>query len=124
MSCSSWLKEKNDKNQTKLGIVTLDSNILKGYISRFVVDFIEDVYLMFNVEEPKKKKWGESLLVASMLKLLVNAKIEHMGSAKYIACMTRYYGIYRFVSDDVQLSERSIQWYKKECWCYFEVLVQ
>ena len=50
------VKRKNDRNQTKLGIVTLDSNIPKDHISRFVVDFIEEVYLMLNIKEPKKRK--------------------------------------------------------------------
>ena len=39
------VKRKMNKNQSKLGIVTLDSNIPKDHISRFVVDFIDEVYL-------------------------------------------------------------------------------
>ena len=59
-----------------------------------------------------------------MLKLLVYAKIEHVESAKYIADMARYHEVYRFVSDDVKPSERSVQRYRREYGCYFEVLVQ
>ena len=118
------VKRKIDKNQSKLGIVTLDSNIPKDHISRFVVDFIDEVYPMLNIEEPKKKKGRESLPIDSMLKLLVYAKIEHVESAKYIADMARYHEIYRFVSDDVRPSERSVQRYRREYGCYFEVLVQ
>ena len=50
------VKRKNDINQSKLGILTLDSNIPKDHISRFVVDFIEEVYLMLNIKEPKKER--------------------------------------------------------------------
>ena len=50
------VQRKIDKNQSKLGIVTLDSNIPKDHISRFVVDFIEEVYLMLNIKEPKKER--------------------------------------------------------------------
>ena len=50
------VKRKNDRNQSKLGIVTLDSNIPKDHISRFVVDFIKEVYLMLNIKEPKKEE--------------------------------------------------------------------
>ena len=118
------VQRKIDKNQSKLGIVTLDSNIPKDHISRFVVDFIDEVYPMLNIKEPKKKKGREPLPIDSMLKLLVYAKIEHVESAKYIADMARYHDIYRFVSDDVQPSERSVQRYRREYGCYFEVLVQ
>ena len=38
------VQRKIDKNQSKLGIVTLDSNIPKDHISRFVVEFIEEVF--------------------------------------------------------------------------------
>ena len=118
------VQRKINNNQSKLGIVTLDSNIPNDHISRFVVDFIDEVYPMLNIEEPKKKKGRESLPIDSMLKLLVYAKIEHVESAKYIADMARYHEIYRFVSDDVQSSERSVQRYGGEYWYYFEVLVQ
>ena len=104
--------------------MTLDSNIPKDHISRFVVDFIEEVYLMLNIKEPKKKKGRDSLPIDSMLKLLVYAKIEHVESAKCIADMTRYHEVYRFVSDDVKPSEHSVQRYRREYGCYFEVLVQ
>ena len=118
------VKRKIDKNQSKLGIVTLDCNIPEDHISRFVVDFIEEVYPMLNIKEPKKKKGCDSLPVNSMLKLLVYAKIGHVESAKYIADMARYHEIYRFVSDDVKPSERSVQRYRREYGCYFAILAQ
>ena len=78
------VQRKIDKNQSKLGIVTLDSNIPKDHISRFVVDFIEEVFPMLNIEKPKKKKGRDSFPLVSMLKLLVYAKIQHVESAKII----------------------------------------
>lgn len=113
-----------NKNQSKLGILTLDCNIPKDHISRFVVDFIDEAYPMLNIKEPKKKKGRESLPIDSMLKLLVYAKIEHVESAKYIVDMARHHEIYRFVSDNMQPSECSVQRYRREYGCYFEVLVQ
>ena len=59
-----------------------------------------------------------------MLKLLVYAKINHVESAKYIADLARYHEVYRFVSDDIKPSKRSVQRYRREYGCYFEVLVQ
>lgn len=118
------VKRKIDKNQSKLGIITLDSNIPQDHISRFVVDFIEEIYPILNIKESKKKKGRESLPIDSMLKLLVYAKIEHVESAKYIADMAKYHEIYRYVSDDIRPSERSVQRYRREYGCYFEVLVQ
>ena len=50
------VKRKFNKNQTKLGIKTLDWNVPKDHISRFVVDFIEDVFPLLEIDEPKKKK--------------------------------------------------------------------
>ena len=42
----------------------------------------------------------------------------------YIADMARYNEVYKFVSDDIQPSERSVQRYRRKYGCYFEVLVQ
>lgn len=50
------VQRKIDKNQSKLGIITLDMNIPKDHISRFVVDFIEEFYPSLNIKKPKKKK--------------------------------------------------------------------
>lgn len=47
--------KKIDKNQVELIIKTYDYNVPKDYISRFVVDFIDEVYLMLNIKNPKKK---------------------------------------------------------------------
>ncbi|WP_407382103.1 transposase [Methanobrevibacter sp.] len=118
------VKRKFDKNQIKLGIRTLDWNVLKDHISRFVVDFIEDVFSLLEIDEPKKKKGRESLPVDSMLKLLVYAKIQHIDRASIIEDMARYHDIFRFVCDDIRPSERSIQRYRREYGRYFEVLLQ
>ena len=53
----------------------MDWNIPKDHISRFVVDFIEDVFPLLEIGEPKKKKERGSLPIDSMLKLFVYAKI-------------------------------------------------
>ena len=57
------VKRKFDKNQSKLGIKTLDWNIPKDHISRFVVDFIEDVFPLLEIDEPKKKMTALYLLI-------------------------------------------------------------
>ena len=72
------VKRKFDKNQSKLGIKTLDWNVQNDYIPRFVVDFIEDGFLLLEIDELKKKKGHDSLPVDSMLKLLVYAIIERI----------------------------------------------
>ena len=118
------VKRKFDKNQTKLGIKTLDWNVPKDHISRFVVDFIEDVFPLLEIDEPKKKKRREPLPLDSMLKLLVYAKIQHIDRTSIIADMARYHDIFRFVCDDIRPSERSIQRYRREYGRYFEVLLQ
>ena len=38
------VKRKFDKNQAKLGIKTLDWNVPANHISRFVVEFVEEVF--------------------------------------------------------------------------------
>ena len=38
------VKRKLNKNQTKLGIKTLDWNVPANHISRFVVEFVEEVF--------------------------------------------------------------------------------
>ena len=118
------VKRKFDKNQTKLGIKTLDWNVPKDHISRFVVDFIEDVFPLLEIDEPKKKKRREPLPLDSMLKLFVYAKIQHIDRTSIIADMARYHDIFRFVCDDIRPSERSIQRYRREYGRYFEVLLQ
>ena len=72
------VKRKLNKNQTKLGIRTLDWNVPTNHISRFVVEFVEEVFPLLNIKEPKKKKGRDSLPVDSMLKLLIYAKIQHI----------------------------------------------
>ena len=118
------IKRNIIKNQSKLSIVTLDNNIPEDHISRFVVDFIEEVYPSLNIKEPKNKKGRGTFPIDSMLKLLVYSKIEHVESAKYIADMAKYHEVYKYVSDDIQPSERTIQRYRREYGCYYEVLVQ
>lgn len=50
------VKRKFDKNQAKLGIKTLDWNVPANHISRFVVEFVEEVFPLLNIKEPKKKE--------------------------------------------------------------------
>ena len=40
------VKIKINKNKSKLDIVTIDGNIPEDHISRFVADFIDEVYPM------------------------------------------------------------------------------
>ena len=92
------VKRKFDKNQTKLGIKTLDWNVPKDHISRFVVDFIEDVFPSLEIDEPKKKKEHDSLPTDSVLKSLIYAKIQHIDRTSIIADMSRQHDIFkRFV---------------------------
>lgn len=118
------VKRKFDKNQAKLGIKTLDWNVPANHISRFVVEFVEEVFPLLNIKEPKKKKGRGSLPVDSMLKLLIYAKIQHIDRTSIIADMTRYHDIFKYVCDDIRPSERSIQRYRREYGHYFEVLLQ
>jgi len=95
----------------------------KDYISRFVVDFIEDVFPLLEIDEPKKKKGRDSLPVDSILKLLVYSKIQHIDTTSIIADMARYHDIFIYVCDDIRPSERSIQRYRREYGRYFEVYI-
>ena len=122
--CYLWLKRKFDKNQAKLCIKTLDWNVPANHISRFVVEFVEEVFPLLNIKEPKKKKGRGSLPVDSMLKLLIYAKIQHIDRTSIIADMARYHDIFKYVCDDIRPSERSIQRYRREYGHYFEVLLQ
>ena len=118
------VKRKFDRNQAKLGINTLDWNVPENHISRFVVEFVEEVFPLLNIKEPKKKKGRDSLPVDSMLKLLIYAKIQHIDRTSIIADMARYHDIFKYVCDDIRPSERSIQRYRREYGHYFEVLLQ
>ena len=93
------VKRKFDKDQTKLGIKTLDWNIPENHISRFVVEFVEEVFPLLNIKEPQKKKGRDSLPLDSMLKLLIYAKIQHINRASIIADMARYHDIFRYVCE-------------------------
>mgnify|MGYP000881743458 FL=1 len=118
------VKRKFNNNQTKLGIKTLDWNVPKKHISRFVVEFIEEVFPMLNIKESKKKKGRDALPIDSMLKLLIYAKIQHIDRTSIITDMARYHDIFKYVCDDIKPSERSIQRYRREYGHYFEVLLQ
>ena len=78
------VKRKFNGNHSKLGIKTLYWNIPENHISRFVVEFVEEVFPLLNIKEPKKKKGRESLPIDSMLKLLVYAKIQHIDRTSII----------------------------------------
>lgn len=54
--------KKINKNQAKFGIKAYDYNVLKVHISRFVVEFIEEVYPILEIKENKKKRGGPSYL--------------------------------------------------------------
>ena len=43
------VKRKLNKNQTKFGIKTLDWNVPANHISRFVVEFVEEVFPLLNI---------------------------------------------------------------------------
>lgn len=103
------VKIKFDKNQTKLGVTTLDYNVPKDYISYFVIEFIEEVFPILEIKEPKKKKGKDPHSVVSMLKLLIYAKIQHIDRTSIIADMARYHDIFRYDCDDIRPSEKSIQ---------------
>ena len=122
----SWLFmaiKKIDKNQAELGIRTYDYNVPKDHISRFVVDFIEDVYPILEIKENKKKKGRPSYPPWSMLKLIVYAKIDHIESARVIEEMAKFHDIYKFVCDRITPDERSIQRYRNDLGQYYEVLL-
>ena len=116
--------KKIDKNQAELGIRTYDYNVPKDHISRFVVDFIEEVYPILEIKENKKKRGRPSYPPCSMLKLLVYAKIDHIESARVIEEMAKFHDIYKFVCDRITPDERSIQRYRNDLGRYYEVLLQ
>lgn len=107
-----------------MSINTLDWNVPENHISRFVVEFVEEVFPLLNIKEAKKKKGRDSLPVDSMLKLLIYAKIQHIDRTSIITDMARYHDIFKYVCDDIRPSERSIQRYRREYDHYFEVLLQ
>ena len=75
------------------------------------MDFVEEVFPLLNIKEPKKKKGRVSLPVDSMFKLLIYAKIQHIGITSIIADMIRYHDIFKYVCDDIWPSGRLIQRY-------------
>lgn len=118
------VKRKFNKNQTKLGIKTLDCNVPRDHISRFVVEFVDEVFSMLEIPKSNKKKRKDSLPLDSMLKLIICAKISHIDSASIIAEMARFHDMFRYVSDDIRPSKRSIRRYRREYGQYFEVLLR
>lgn len=68
------VKIKFDKNQTKLGVTTLNYNVPKDYILHFVVEFIEEVFPILEIKEPKKKKEKDSNLIILCLNYLFMLK--------------------------------------------------
>ena len=118
------VSKKINKNQTELSIRTHDFNVPNDHISRFVVEFIEECYPILGIKENKKKGGRPSYPICYMLKLLVYAKIDHIGSTRVIEEIAKYHDIYTFECDRIKPSERSIQWYRDEFRQYYEVLLQ
>ena len=93
-----WLfmaMKKIEKNQAELGIKTYDYNVPKDHISRFVVEFIEEVYPILGIKENKKKRGRPSYPICPILKLLVYAKINHIESGRVIEEMAKFHDIYK-----------------------------
>lgn len=103
-----------DNNQVKLELKTHDYNVPRDHISRFVVEFIEEIYPILGIKQNKKKRGRASYHPLSMLKLLVYAKIDHIESARVIEEMTKYHDIYKFICDRIEPDERSIQRYRND----------
>ena len=118
------VKKSFDVNQSKLGIVTLDSNIPSDHISRFVVDFIEDVYVDLGIVEDDKKTGRASFPVKSMLKLLVYSTIDHITSSRVIGDMVKFHDVYKYVCDGLCPSDRTIRRYREEYGPYYEKLLK
>ena len=97
------VKRKFDMNQTKLGVKTLDWHVLKDYILCFVVEFIEKVFPILEINEPKKK-WRDYFLFD--VKLIVYTKILHIGKILIIMNKEMYHEIFRYICDDIRLSEK------------------
>ena len=88
------VKRKFDRNPVKLCIKILDWNVQENHISRFVVEFVEEVFPLLNIKEPKKKKERDTLPVDSMLKLLIYVKIPHIDRTSIIADMAIDHNIF------------------------------
>ena len=73
--------------------MTLDWNVPVNHISRFVVEFVEEVFPLLNIKERNKKKGIDSIPGYSMLKLLIYAKIRYIGRISIISDMARYHDI-------------------------------
>lgn len=118
------VRKSFDVNQSKLGIVTLDSNIPSDHISRFVVDFVEEVYDDLGIVEDDKKTGRASFPVKSMLKLLVYSTIDHITSSRVIGDMVMFHDVYKFVCDGLCPSARTIRRYREKYGKYYEELLK
>ena len=116
--------KKIDKNQAKLGIKTYDYNVPKDHISRFVVEFIEEVYPILDIKENKKKRWRPPYPTCSMLKLHIYAKIDHIKSTRVIEEMIKFHDTYKFVCDRITPDKCSIQRYYNDLGHYYKILPQ
>lgn len=118
------VKKDFDVNQSKLGIVTLDSNIPSDHISRFVVDFVEEVYDDLGIVDDDKKTGRASFPVKTMLKLLVYSTIDHVTSSRVIGDMVKFHDVYRYVCDGLCPSDRTIRRYREKYGAYYDELLK
>lgn len=113
-----------DNVQTKLGIQTLDYNIPRDHISRFVVDFVEENYESLGIDEEIKKRGRPSYSLLSMLKLLIYAKVDKITSADKIEELAMYHQIYTFVCDGITPSASKIREFKRKYRKYYNHLLE
>ena len=85
-----------------------------NHTSRFVVEFVEEVFPLLNIEEPKKKKGRDSPPVDSILKLFIYDKLQHIDRTSIITDRARYHDIFKICLHNIRPSERSIQQHLKE----------
>ena len=118
------VKKDFDGNQSKWGIVTLDSNIPSDHISRFVVKFVEENYDCLGIVDDDKSTGRASFPVKSMLKLLVYATMEHVTSSRVIGDMVKFHDVYKYVCDGLCPSDRTIRRYREKYGRYYDKLLK
>lgn len=112
-----------DIGQSSFKFERLDDGIPEDHYSRFVARFIDEFFPALGIEENEGKPGRQALPICEMFKLIVYAYSEGVTSSRVIEDHAMYHQIYRYVSNDIKPSQRTIRRFILEYGYLFNVFI-
>lgn len=117
------VKKSVDTVQTQFVYTHLDEGIPEDDCSRFVVQFVDMFYPVLDLDETRNYQGAPSYPKREMFKLVLYGFYRGVTSIEMFAEMAQYHQIYRYVSQDIKPSARTIRRFITKYGLYFKILL-